>query len=58
MNDIRESTTPEVVCDGDGETDGHPRVYLNMGENNEIVCPYCSRKFVLKLKGTNAKRSH
>jgi uncharacterized Zn-finger protein len=58
MNEIIESTTPEVVCDGNGDTNGHPRVYLNMGDKTEIVCPYCSRKFVLKTKGKNAKTSH
>lgn len=56
MNDIIETTTEQVVCDGNGDTNGHPRIYLNMGDNTEIVCPYCSRKFI--LKGKNAKRSH
>ena len=26
---------------------GHPRVYLEMGEKNEVECGYCDRKFVL-----------
>lgn len=58
MNDIIETNTAEVMCDGNGDTVGHPRVYLNMGENTEIVCPYCSRKFVLKSIGKNAKSNH
>ncbi|MEE8171547.1 MAG: zinc-finger domain-containing protein [Alphaproteobacteria bacterium] len=41
-----ESEQAEVSCDGGGDL-GHPRVYLNMGESGEIVCPYCDRKFVL-----------
>jgi len=38
-----------VWCDGKGKGDdlGHPQVYLNMGKEGSIVCPYCSRKFVL-----------
>jgi uncharacterized Zn-finger protein len=36
-----------VACDGGGRL-GHPRVYLNMGDENDIVCPYCSRAFVLR----------
>jgi len=36
-----------VACDGGGRL-GHPRVYLNMGEETDIVCPYCSRTFVLR----------
>ena len=43
-----ESNSRDVVCDGDGGGDqGHPRVYLNMGEKGEVECPYCDRKFVL-----------
>jgi uncharacterized Zn-finger protein len=37
-----------VACDGGGGALGHPRVYLNMGSNNSIECPYCSRHYVLK----------
>lgn len=45
-----------VACDGNGAL-GHPRVYLNMGDENEIVCPYCSRHFVLK-EGAEAAAGH
>jgi uncharacterized Zn-finger protein len=34
-----------VACDGDGP-EGHPRVFLRIG-GNEVVCPYCSRRYVL-----------
>lgn len=37
-----------VGCDGGGGALGHPIVYLNMGDAGEIVCPYCSRHFVLQ----------
>lgn len=37
-----------VACDGGKGALGHPKVYLEMGENSEITCPYCSKKFVLK----------
>ncbi len=26
---------------------GHPRVYLEMGEEDFVECPYCDRRFVL-----------
>ena len=26
----------------------HPRVYLPIGAEGEVVCPYCSAKYVLK----------
>ena len=38
---------PDVDCDGGGDAGGHPRVYLKIAEAGEIVCPYCSRRYVL-----------
>jgi uncharacterized Zn-finger protein len=35
-----------VACNGGGGPLGHPRVYLNLGADNRIECPYCSRLFV------------
>lgn len=46
-----------VSCDGGGGTLGHPNVYLRMGDEDEIVCPYCSRHFVL-AKGADAAAAH
>jgi len=45
--EVIESDSKTVGCDGGG-TLGHPLVYLEMGEKSEIVCPYCSRHFILK----------
>jgi len=36
-----------VACDGGG-TLGHPRVYLEMGDETYVECPYCDRRFVLR----------
>ena len=46
-----------VACDGGDGALGHPRVYLNMGSNNAIECPYCSRQYVLK-EGAAAHAGH
>ena len=35
----------EFKCIGDKPPQDHPHVYLNMGDTNEIVCPYCSTLF-------------
>ncbi|NDF13061.1 MAG: zinc-finger domain-containing protein [Proteobacteria bacterium] len=40
--------THHVRCDGGGGALGHPMVYLEMGNQNHVVCPYCSRDYVLK----------
>ncbi len=36
-----------VACDGGGGALGHPRVFLRIVED-EVVCPYCSRHYVLE----------
>ena len=36
-----------VSCDGVGGALGHPRVYMEMGAEPFVECPYCDRKFVL-----------
>ena len=40
-------SSSNVVCDGGGGTLGHPKIYLDMGQETEITCPYCSKLFVL-----------
>lgn len=39
--------TPVVHCDGGGGPLGHPTVYLHIGADGTVVCPYCSRRFAL-----------
>jgi uncharacterized Zn-finger protein len=39
--------TPKVACDGD-KASGHPRVFLTMGAEGYVDCPYCGKHFVLK----------
>ncbi len=34
-------------CDGGEGALGHPRVFLNMGAEQNIDCPYCGKHFVL-----------
>lgn len=32
----------EFMCVGALPPHDHPHVFLDIGENNEIICPYCS----------------
>ncbi len=41
-------TEATVACDGGEGALGHPRVFLNLGEDGEIDCPYCGRRFMLE----------
>ena len=36
-----------VACDGVGGALGHPRVYMEMGDEPFVECLYCDRRFVL-----------
>ena len=38
-------SSKKVSCDGGGGALGHPKVYLEMGDENKIICPYCSKLF-------------
>ena len=49
--------TPTVACDGGGGALGHPRVFLRIGDEREIVCPYCSRRYVL-AEGASVSAGH
>lgn len=42
-----EVTKREVACDGGGAL-GHPKVFLNMGSDDFVECPYCDRRFIMK----------
>lgn len=51
-------THPVVGCDGDGGGAlGHPLVYLRIAQNGDVVCPYCSRRFVL-AEGAGTAAGH
>jgi uncharacterized Zn-finger protein len=43
-----EVTKTSVACDGGGGPLGHPRVFLHMGEDGSVTCPYCSRQYVYR----------
>ncbi|WP_168464201.1 zinc-finger domain-containing protein [Wolbachia endosymbiont of Ctenocephalides felis wCfeT] len=38
----------KVCCHGDEEDGsfGHPLIYLDMGKEEEIACPYCEKTFI------------
>ncbi len=45
-----------VSCDGVGGALGHPRVYIELGEDGAADCGYCDRRFVLAA-GSKGKES-
>jgi len=45
-------------CDGGGGALGHPLVYLNLGAEGRIDCPYCGRRFIQTEQGKRAGHGH
>lgn len=46
-HDVLVTNSKKVACDGSSPASKHPLVYLYMGENDFVVCPYCSKHFSL-----------
>ena len=46
--EIVETDSATVACEGIGGALGHPRVFLTIGKEGCVECPYCDRRFVLK----------
>ncbi len=55
--EVQTVDTPVVACDGGNGALGHPRVFLTFGAERQLVCPYCSRTFVL-AEGAKAGHGH
>jgi uncharacterized Zn-finger protein len=46
--EVMETDSPTVACEGIGGALGHPLVFLTIGKEGFVECPYCDRRFVLK----------
>lgn len=40
------TTANRVSCNGGGGALGHPQIWLTLGEDGRVTCPYCSKQFV------------
>ncbi|VAW17316.1 hypothetical protein MNBD_ALPHA12-461 [hydrothermal vent metagenome] len=47
-----EISAREFQCIGALPPFDHPHIYLDMGAENEIVCPYCSTHYIYNSKLT------
>ncbi len=46
----------KVACDGGAGASSHPRVFLRIDhETGQVVCPYCSRLYVLSADAHHAE---
>lgn len=46
--EVIETTESRVACNGGDTALGHPRVWLTLGAEGQVECPYCDRLFVAK----------
>ncbi|MEM1277358.1 MAG: zinc-finger domain-containing protein [Pseudomonadota bacterium] len=46
--ETEEVTKTRISCDGGGGALGHPLVWLTIGPDGYVECPYCDKKFILK----------
>ena len=44
--DVILTNQSRVACNGGGGTLGHPQIFLTLGNDDRVTCPYCSREFV------------
>ncbi|MEN8721882.1 MAG: zinc-finger domain-containing protein [Alphaproteobacteria bacterium] len=42
-----ETDQHRVACNGGGGALGHPKVFLEMGDDHQVTCPYCGRLYKL-----------
>ena len=54
--EILHVSSKKVSCDGGKGSAGHPLVYLNMGEEDHVICPYCSKYFTVKDSNNDSKK--
>jgi uncharacterized Zn-finger protein len=48
--DLIEVGSKEFKCVGALPPFDHPHIYMDMGKDNDIVCPYCSTHYVFNPK--------
>lgn len=48
--EITKTDKRRIACDGGGGALGHPKVYLDMGQDDHVICKYCGRRFELIQK--------
>ena len=45
--DAKIVTSKRVACDGGGDALGHPKTWLDMGQDDRVSCKYCDQMFIL-----------
>lgn len=53
-DDIIMVSKRRVSCDGGGGALGHPKVWMDMGLETEVICKYCGQLFRLRPDSDNA----
>ena len=46
LSNVNVTNQSRVACNGGGGSLGHPQVWLTLGTDDKVICPYCSCTFV------------
>lgn len=57
-NDTFFTSTKKVSCYGSSESSKHPLIYLDIGNNDFVVCPYCSKHFTLDNSSNSSSNNN
>ena len=57
MDPVETITVEDTTVGCDGGTLGHPLVYLNLGPEGAVDCPYCGRRYV-RAEGAKSGGGH
>ena len=57
-DDVVLTATRRVACDGGGGALGHPKTWLDMGQDTQVQCKYCDRIFVLDKNAPSNNGHH
>jgi uncharacterized Zn-finger protein len=52
------TASTRIACDGGGGALGHPKTWLDMGQDTQVQCKYCDKVFVLDPASTAAGSGH
>ena len=50
------SSSKKIACDGSISSSNHPKIYLNISKNEEVICPYCGIKYIYQKVKVNTEK--
>lgn len=58
VNAVTLIASTRIACDGGGGALGHPKTWLDMGQDTQVQCKYCDKVFALDPNASSAGGGH